>query len=201
MRSTRGVESLATTFLRMDKPVDRTTAEQAPTRSKQEVIKEAQRIEEAALYSSKGHFAAAQFWRRLHFWTGVPISITSAIAGASALSDFDASGLVAGVLAIIVAVLTGIVTFLNPNDRAAAHFTSANKYDALVNRVRIFWSIECWNDVTDQILTSQLLDYSAQKDALNQSCTQIPDGAYRIAKKGIADGEGSYAVDKPATAP
>ncbi len=184
----------------MDSAVHATTAEQAPSRSKQEVIKEAQRVEEALLYSSKGHFAAAQFWRRLHLWTGIPISITSAIAGASALSDFDASGLIAGVLAIIVAVLTGVVTFLNPNERAAGHFMAANKYDALMNRVRIFWSIDCWNDATDQVLTSQLLDYSAQKDALNQNCAQIPEGAYRLAKKGITNGEGSYSVDRPTNA-
>jgi hypothetical protein len=191
---------LATIFQRMDNTVRPTTAEQAPSRSKQEVIREAKRIEEALLYSSKGHFAAAQFWRRLHLWTGIPVAVTSAVAGASALSDFDASGLVAGVLAIIVAVLTGVVTFLNPNDRAGSHFTAANKYDALMNRVRIFWSIDCWNDATEQVLTSQLLDYSAQKDALNQNCAQIPEGAYRLAKKRIVNGEGSYAVDKPTNA-
>lgn len=179
----------------MDSRVKRTTAEQAPTRSKQEVIKEAQRIEEALLCSSKGHFAAAHYWRCFNLWTGIPISIISAVAGAAALSELDASGLVAGILAIIVAVLTGVGTFLNPNERAAGHLKAGNSYDALMNRVRIFWSIECWNDVTDEVLTSQLLDYSSQKDALNQSCAQIPDGAYRTAKKGIARGEGSYIVD------
>lgn len=40
-----------------------TTAEKTVSKTKDEIIKEAQRIEESALYSAKGHFVAANFWQ------------------------------------------------------------------------------------------------------------------------------------------
>ena len=45
-------------------------------------------------------------------------------------------------------------------------------------------------------LAQKLKDFSDQKDKLNQNCPQIPRWAYKIAKKGIQDGEGSYSVDQ-----
>ena len=38
---------------------------------KEKIIKEARRIEEDLLYSSKGHFYAAQFWSKFHLVVGV----------------------------------------------------------------------------------------------------------------------------------
>ncbi len=78
------------------------------------ITDEAKRIEEDSLHSSKGHFYAAQFWSKFHYSIGVPTVIMSAIAGASALSQFDNHNVIAGVLAIIVATLTALNTFMNP---------------------------------------------------------------------------------------
>ena len=76
--------------------------------AKEKIVKEAKRIEEDSLYSSKGHFYAAQFWTNLHLWIGIPTSIMAAIAGASALSQFDNHQIVAGILAILVAALSAV---------------------------------------------------------------------------------------------
>ena len=80
----------------MDKPA--TTAERPVSKPKQQIIREAQRIEESLLYSSKGHFAASHLWSTFHLWIGIPMVILSGVAGASALSKFDAGGTVAGIL-------------------------------------------------------------------------------------------------------
>jgi len=121
--------------------------------------------------------------------------LLSAIAGASALAKFDPDHVVAGMLSIVVAALSGVATFVNPNERVAAHLNAGNSYDALLSKVRIFWAIECWRDDSDQVLTEKLKYFSEQKDELNRKCPQIPRWAYRRAKKGIEDGEATFRVD------
>ena len=122
--------------------------------------------------------------------------LLSAIAGASALSQFDPYHILAGTLAIIVAALSGVSTFLNANEKAATHLNAGNSYDALMNSVRIFYVVDCWSsDNSDQVLTERLKRYSEQKDELNRTSPPIPRFAYREAKKGIEGGEGDYSVD------
>lgn len=172
-----------------------TTAEKTVSKTKDEIIKEAQRIEESALYSAKGHFVAANFWTNFHLWIGIPMVLLAAIAGASALSQFDPKHIVAGIISIIVADLSGVMTFLNPNEKASTHLNAGNNYDALQNKVRMFWSIDCWKEESEQVLTEKLKYFSEQKDRLNQSSPQIPRWAYQKAKKGILEGEADYKVD------
>ena len=107
--------------------------------TKEKIVNEAQRIEEDSLYSAKGHFYAAQFWESFHLWVGVPTSIIAAIAGTSALNE---AHILAGVLAMLVAGLTAIITFVNPNEKANAHHTAGNAYNSLNNDSRIFHDIE-----------------------------------------------------------
>ena len=172
------------------------TAEKPVSKTKDEIIKEAKRIEESLLHSSKGHFAAAHFWGNFHLWIGIPMVILSAVASASALSEFDPKHVIGGILSIVVVALSGVMTFLNPNEKASVHLNAGNNLDSLQNKTRMFWSIDCWRDESEQVLTEKLKYFSEQKDKLNQSCPQIPRWAYRIARRGISAGEGDYAVDK-----
>lgn len=170
-----------------------TTAESSVSKTKDEVIQESKRIEEALLFSSKGHFAAASFWTNFHLVIGIPIVILSAIAGASILKSHE---IMAGVLSLFVTVLSGLLTYLNPNEKAAAHLNAGNNYDSLMSKVRIFWAIDCWGNESEQVLTKRLKDFSERKSKFNQECPQVPTWAYLAAKKGITAGEGDYSVDK-----
>lgn len=172
-----------------------TTAEVPVSKTRLEIIKEAQRIEESLLYSSKGHFATSQFWSDFHLWIGIPMVILSAIVGASALAQFDPKHIFAGILSIIIVALSGVMTFLNPNQKSSAHLNAGNNYDSLMNKTRIFSTIDCWRDESEQVLTERLKYYSEQKDKLNQSSLQIPKWAYRAAKSGIKNGESVFVVD------
>lgn len=172
------------------------TAEKPVSKTKDEIIKESKRIEESLLYSSKGHFAASYFWTNFHLRIGIPVVLLSAIAGASALSQFDPRHICVGFISIIVAALSGVMTFLNPKEKASTHLNAGNNYDSLMNNVRIFWAIDCWRDESEQVLTERLKYFSEQKDKLNQSCPQIPRWAYNVARRGIKNGEGAYMIDK-----
>lgn len=160
--------------------------------NREELIKEAKRIEEDSLHSAKGHFAAARRWSQVHFWIGIIATIVAAVAGASALSKFDYHATIAGALAIIVAVLNAVATFINPQENAAVHLKSGNKYNALKNDSRIFYNIEVSNEKAVGILKK----LSDRRHKLNKECPQIPPWAFKKAKIGIDCGESNYHVDK-----
>lgn len=160
------------------------------------IIKEAKRIEEDSLYSAKGHFFVANFWLNVHLRIGVLAPVLAAIAGISALYQFDAHNIIAGILAIIVAALTAIASFLNPNEKANYHRNAGNNYNSLRNKARIFYDIDSFVEKSDQELVKQLKELTKQRDKLNQNSPQIPRRAYEKAREGIEEGEADYKVDE-----
>jgi len=174
----------------------KTTEEKPQSKTKEAIINEAKRIEESCLYTSKGHFVVAGFWSTFHLWFGIPAVILATIAGTSALSQFPHSIIIAGIISIVVAVLSAITTFLNPRERANMHFTAGNHYDALMTKVRMFWTIECWQHDSEEILTQKLKSLSEERIRLNSEYPQVPRFAYLKAKNGIISGEAGYEVDK-----
>src|SRR6266481_1854452 len=141
-----------------------TTAELTVSKAKDEIIREAKRIEEALLFSSKKHFKAASLWSGFHLSIGIPVVLVSALAGATAFAQFDVNHVVAGILSLGITALSSVMTFLNPNAKAAAHQNAGNKYDSLMNKVRMFWSIDCWRAESEEVLTERLKYFSEQKD-------------------------------------
>lgn len=175
-----------------------TAAELPLSRTKEEIIREAKRIEESALHSAKGHFKAAALWGQFHMAMGLPMVVLAAVAGASAFAKLDQDKNLAGILSLIVVVLSSVSTFLNPNKKASEHLNAGNKYDSLLNKVRIFRTIECWEH-SDDVLSDRIKRHSEDKNVLNQSSPQIPWLARMMAKHGIKTGEADYEVDKPTT--
>jgi len=175
------------------------TGERPESIARDEIIREAKRLEETTLHSAKGHYCAARRWNGRNLWLGLPMVVISSIAGAAAFThaakEYFWLGIVAGAASITVAVLSAINTFLNPNEKEAAHLTAAHAFDKLNNEARVFWSIECWYG-TEETLTAKLKDLIARKDQLNSDSPQIPRWAYLEAKKGIKEGEASFHVDE-----
>src|SRR5260370_26600824 len=104
VRSKRGEKCSETTFQRMASQP--TTAEITVSKAKEEIIKEAKRMEEALLFSSKRHFKAASLWSGFHLCLGIPVVVGSAVAGATAFAQFDVDHVMAGVLSLPVAAFT-----------------------------------------------------------------------------------------------
>ncbi|MER8883007.1 SLATT domain-containing protein [Mesorhizobium sp. M0816] len=134
---------------------------------------------------------------RNDLWLGIPTVVISAlVAFTKTAEQYPFVAAAAVIFSIFVPVLSGITTFLNPNEKEAAHLAAAHAYDRLNNAARMFWSIDCWAaDATDEGLTSQIRSLVAEKDDLNKASPQIPKSAYEKAKKGIEDGEASFKVD------
>lgn len=176
----------------------RSTEEKVVPIARKEIIKEAKRIEENSLYTAKGHFVAAHFWDNFHLWLGIPTVVLAAVAGTAAFAKFDKNNIIAGVLSIVVVVLTAVTTFLNPKERAHTHLTSGNNYDSLLTRARVFWTIECRRENSEDALSARLSTLSEERDRLNRESPQVPKWAFKKAKKGIEAGEADYKVDEKA---
>ena len=163
---------------------------------KEKIIEEAKKIEEDCTYSSKTQFEAADSWRKIHLWLGIPATIAAAIAGAAALSQFDNHNIIAGVLAIIVAALSAVATFLNPNEKATCHYNAGNKYNSVKRRVRIFREVDCAGNNSIEDLNKKLDEFGKEKDDLSLASPLTGRKSYEKAKKGIESGEADYKVDK-----
>ena len=85
----------------------------------------------------------------------------------------------------MAAGLAAVQTFLNPNEKSAAHLNAGNSYDALNGKVRIFWTVECWEAHPDRVLTEKLKNFASEKERLNWACPQIHSWAYRRAGVGL----------------
>jgi hypothetical protein len=157
-----------------------------------EIEKECIRIEEDCNYSSKGHFEASACWKRIHLWIGIPSAIMAGVAGVSA---FEENTLLAGVLAILVAAMGAVSTFLNPSNKASEYYSSASSYLELRNRVRRFRNIEV-TGMDSEEAKERILAYGQQKDDLSSSTPQIPEWAFKKARDNIEDGQTNYVADK-----
>jgi hypothetical protein len=162
---------------------------------KKNIADEAQRIMEDTEYSAKGHFAAASRFTSLHFWIGLISTVFAAAAGTSALSKFENGALVAGVLAFVVAILTALITFIKPNDRASQHLDAGNKYLTAKNKTRLFVDVELPQLSTAEA-TQIISNLGATRNELNLKSPIIPRFAFVKARKGIEQGETQYKIDR-----
>ncbi|MGD9691407.1 MAG: SLATT domain-containing protein [Phycisphaerales bacterium] len=156
------------------------------------VLAEADRIEEDTLYSAKGQWESARPWEFAHFAIGIPATVAAAAAGVSIVSQWEA---VAGCLAFLSAVLTGLLTFLNPEGRAAAHRQAGNAYKAVSNDARIFRTVACSDAAAVRKLRRTLVRLNRRRNTLNETSPPPSRRAFKRARKGIEDGEATYRAD------
>jgi hypothetical protein len=160
--------------------------------------KEAERIEEDALFSGKGHYNACGPWQSRHRWLGSLSAILSAIA-AGVASQQGAPPLVVVTLSVMAAALTAVVTFLKPNEEADRHRRSGDANFAIKNRARVFRTVELEADGAEEAkLVDALKALSSDLDAARAAAPPIPDEAYKKARREIEDEKtAEYSVDKP----
>lgn len=155
--------------------------------------REAERLEEDATYSSKAHFNAEETWMRHNYWLGVPATALGAVAGATLINSQPA---LASICTLVASLLTGLMTFLKPNERAAMHRAVAGQFLALRNDARFFREVEILQADRLSEMPKKLKALSAARNELNQKSPSIPRRAFVAARKGIKEGEATHKVDK-----
>jgi hypothetical protein len=155
--------------------------------------REAARIEEDATYSSKSHFNAEDTWVRRHYLLGVPATALAAIAGAALVKSQPEW---ASAFTLVASLLTGLMTFLKPNDRAAMHKAAAGQFLALKNDTRLFREVDLLQTHQLEELPEKLKTLSARRNELNQKSPAVPRRAFVAARNGIEEGEATHKVDR-----
>ncbi len=155
--------------------------------------KEAGRIEEDSIHSAKSHFNAADSWRIRHYWLGVPATMLGVAAGAAIVKNRPEA---AQIFSLTATILTGLLTFLKPGERAAQHKTVADQYLALKNDARIFREVDLLLGEEGQDHAEMLRALSQRRNELNQGSPEIPRTAFVAARRGIEEGEANYQVDR-----
>lgn len=154
---------------------------------------ELQRIEEDCIHSGKAHFNAGDRWACYHYGLGIPSVVLSALAGAAFFKDH---GDIAGIMSAIVAILTSLMTFLKPSERASAHKGSGDQYLTLCNDARVFREIRLAYACDEQAAIAGLDEFTKRRNELNQASMQVARRDFVKARKGIEEGEATHAVDK-----
>lgn len=166
------------------------------------LVSEAERLEEDSVFSSKGHYAAADYWRNTHLIVGIPTAILTGLAGVVILAGNGevlgiSISLVFGLVALAGAVSTAIMTFLSPQEKSTKHQAAGDNYNSLKGRARRFYDIDIYRTSYNLEQLAERLELLIEKrDELNQASPLIPERAYKKAKKGIEEGQASYETDQ-----
>ena len=152
------------------------------------VKQEAAEVEQECAIRTKDHFFACGRWDKIHLLLGIPTTLIAGITSVAAMSDIVTKfgydkDIVSGVLAIIVAGLTALTTFLNPSERATAHKTASTTYDTLRMKANLLKDIDlavnyaALDEPTREIIR-QLKEITNQFSTLGQSSPRVPRSIY-----------------------
>lgn len=160
---------------------------------KKDIVKEAKRIHEAAMWSSQSQFEQAKIWSNRNTWLGIPSTGLSAIAGVGGLADIIGN-VWTGSLAIGASFLTAILTTLNYSKKVDQAHASANAYLALQQDARIFVEVDSKANDTES-LREKLSELVARQQEINNAANIPSPKARDRAKQNIDDGRQHYEVD------
>lgn len=94
-----------------------------------EIFAEAAELERNCLRWVQAHRSAAESWNRVHLSLGIPGVALATAAGATVLAG--KASVLAGILALVAAVCSGLMTWLDPRSTAELHRAAANGYLAI----------------------------------------------------------------------
>lgn len=159
---------------------------------KQEIIKEAKRLEECACYSAKGHYNASKRYARYNYRLGLIIIILSSLAAGVSMFFEDSKLII--ICSILNTIISSVLTFCKYNEKSISHFGSANNYSSLEINLRYFYNIGI-NCVDECEAAQNLQKYIKERDKLNRESLIIDEIDYKKAKKGIENGEADFKID------
>ena len=116
-------------------------------------------------------------------------------ASAAFFKDYP---ILAGSMTSTVAVLTALMTFLKPAERASSHKSSGDQYLALRNDSRVFREVSLLRVVDDDAAVNAMMGLTTRRNELNAASPGFSVSDYKRAKAGIDAGEALHAVDKNA---
>jgi hypothetical protein len=162
---------------------------------RKEIGEELRRLEEDATYASQSQFETSKFWRLWHWLLGVPAAVLAAIAGFTGLASV-AGRVPAAILALIAAVLGGLLTTVEPNKRVRQGQAAGVAY----NEVRVGARQARLVDLPAAQLDdarSELRELTEQKQQVDRVAEPPNTYAFWRARRNVEPGRLVHVVDIP----
>lgn len=160
---------------------------------KENIIKEALRIEEDTNYSARSQFNASDRWKKIHYIVGIPAALMAAISGAAYFSD---ETICAVFLAFASTALTTLLTFLKPSEKSELHKSAGGQYLKLVVETRNFRNLELAVGMDKESAVDRIKELVGKRDEINQNSLSVGRCDYEKAKKDIETGRTTHEIDK-----
>lgn len=158
---------------------------------KEEIFKEAFRLEKDILYSEESNFILANYWNYSNTLLGVLIIIFSVISGGFAFTDFAEFNVLIGILTIFITAISMIQIFLNPHEKSTFNHNAGTRYSNIRSELRIFYNSEIDMNSNDENL-KRLKKFIHEKNQIDIESTNIPGFIYKNAKKNVDKNKQEY---------
>ncbi|MBM9595737.1 SLATT domain-containing protein [Rhodobacteraceae bacterium MCCB 386] len=146
-------------------------------------VREASRIEEDVLYSEKANFQVATLWQWSNFVLGLASALSAALTGLSSTGAIFPES--THRFAVATAVLTVLLTFLEPARQASLRHLAGTSFAALRSRARRFREIDVFSSASEQALREKLEILSEEKARLIASTPHTGGLPYWLSSRSI----------------
>ena len=140
------------------------------------IKKEAEEIEQESAIAAKAHFIDSRRWHKRNLYIGMPATILAAIAGVTAFGELPKE--ITGGVAMVVAALTAIGTFLSPADRATSHRTSSATFTEIRRNANLLKDVHA--ELADEGDKEGLNTLVKALEDLNSKMSQYEQGAQSL---------------------
>lgn len=166
------------------------------------VLEKIKRIKVDSIYGKKKHFNAADRKQNLHYWIGVPLVLVNIITGTTLFITVTENvenwiKYLPVVFAFIAAILGGLQTYFNLNEKVDGHRRCANDYLAQLKKCDRLQAMIKDNLLTNERVIELLEDIGSEIDRINKMSEAYPTSKkdFQKARLGIQSGEEEY-LDK-----
>lgn len=132
---------------------------------------------------TRANLLLANLWSSTHLYIGLPNTALATLAGVSALSDLGVPKALTALLSITVAVLTALVTFLNPTAKYSSYHAAAQRYQAVADKYLIL-ALKS-ESIPEQNLLDELVILNGEYNKVMESSPVVPSWAYKRAKQDV----------------
>ena len=158
-----------------------------------EIIKEAKRLEEDILYSSKARFTMSNFWYYLHAIFGIVVIGGSILFGALSFANLNWP-IDINILSLIVIVISMLQVFFNPFEQSRINKNLGDEYNKIKQEIRFFYNVEIEDNDFDENI-SKIKKFAEEKSSIDYKSSPILGCFYNRAKKSIEKEEHKNKVD------
>jgi hypothetical protein len=157
-----------------------------------DLVAELSRLDEDCCHTSKSHFNAAARWSKYHYGIGVPATAFAVAASAAIFKDYVA---VAATFSTIAAILTALLTFLKPHERAEQHRKAGSALLSTMKEARFFREAKLNRLPEEQAIEAVEAFVRRQNDA-NEAAPMFNNVDRLKARAGIEAGESKHKIDE-----